>query len=140
MTDFYFNIGKDVGFGARSIDLKKPEKHPESKKAENHPESVKPEDAAAAALPGSRPLLDPGFRAESSRVQEQIKTPDFSTSESEDVHAQRFPDIPVQEKTSVAASAEPLPAEQPKRDHKRSQDAVAAAKERFLARKKGKEQ
>ena len=42
-----------------------------------------------------------------------------------------------QEKTS----AEQPSAEQPKRDHhKRSGDAVAAAKERFLARKKAKEQ
>ncbi|KAK7843996.1 hypothetical protein CFP56_011703 [Quercus suber] len=42
-----------------------------------------------------------------------------------------------QEKTS----AEQPSAKQPKRDHhKRSGDAVAAAKERFLARKKAKEQ
>lgn len=39
-----------------------------------------------------------------------------------------------------ASSIEPSSLDQPKRDHhKRSEDAVAAAKERFLARKRAKE-
>jgi hypothetical protein len=39
LSDFYFNLGKNVAFGADNEELRKPEKQVESRKVERQPES-----------------------------------------------------------------------------------------------------
>ncbi|XP_015577645.1 nuclear speckle splicing regulatory protein 1 [Ricinus communis] len=141
LSDFYFNLGKNVAFGAKEIDSRKQEKQTELRKSE------KLDDEAAGSTSGrGRPLPDSKSIMESSRVNEEhhdgtspVPILPRRNSESSDVNpvSERKVDTSVQENT---ATEEPL-ANQPKQDHhKRNEDTVAAAKERFLARKKAKQQ
>lgn len=135
LTDFYFNLRKNVAFGAvdktklkepegkesepsSSIgDVKKPETH-ENEPCADREEELKPpeghEKQAGAATAGiERPSASSAVVSDGSEVPAGMLAPD--------------------------QAGEQPPSDQPKRDHhKKNKDALAAAKERFLARKRAK--
>lgn len=119
ITDFYYNLSKNVAYGGREGDLRKVDEsreEPVGKSRETIPSS-------SNALPESSKVIE---RRESQDSHSPNKQP-------EETEAKPVPDPSKQEK----AVHKPSVTEQPKVDHhKRNQDALAAAKERFLARKK----
>lgn len=138
LLDFYANLDKNVAYGANDAQAKKRENQAEHRASETH-EEVSPaasnqhqhhnaSDVVQHSLdksssPPESPKEKIGGQGEASNPLDTKPNPD--------------PEASVEEKSS----AEQPSASQPKPDHhKRSQDAVAAAKERFLARKKAKEQ
>jgi coiled-coil domain-containing protein 55 len=141
LTDFYFNLGKNVAFGANNEELRKPEKHVESRKAERQPESRELEKLEEK---GSIDTSDKGQTSDNSNpsleasVVEEKHGGEASTLPRSFMASETMPvtNTSVEEKTS----GEQPSSEQPKPNHhKRSGDAVAAAKERYLARKRTKE-
>ncbi|XP_024973500.1 nuclear speckle splicing regulatory protein 1-like [Cynara cardunculus var. scolymus] len=123
MTEFYFNLSKNVAFGAEDGKATKPTKQTEESEIRKSDESLpskvnsREENQGEPSAAGSKersesvepkPVLD-------SRKQEVLNDSQKQESETEGVTAQP-----------------------PTDHHKRNQDALAAAKERFLARKKTK--
>lgn len=141
MTDFYFNLSKNVAFGARGAEITKTVK--EEKKEEKVNSKAKEEEwtkkqgkEAAVALQitekgsssSDSPSESPRFAVKDGRQGETSRP-------SKLLEGMTVSKTPAQD---TVMSEQPMP-EEPKLDHhKRSKDAVAAAKERFLARKKGK--
>ncbi|XP_060169909.1 uncharacterized protein LOC132600627 [Lycium barbarum] len=134
ISDFYFSIAKNVAFGGES----------KSKKAVNHHEQEavqteeKPSSSADAHSQMSReikrqdhePSASPPHKERTDQA--DMKPPSDRSSEERVVK-------PASDNGQTAVT-ESAASDQPKVDHhKRSLDAVAAAKERFLARKKAKE-
>ncbi|GAB4824635.1 hypothetical protein Ancab_007507 [Ancistrocladus abbreviatus] len=122
ISDFYFNLSKNVAFGAKDTELPMPEKQ------EQEPVAPTPErDHSVTISPVSSPS-----RSGVSNQGGALLHP--RTSLEPVAHAFE------KERPSTIPSSTDLPQE-PKHDHhKRSDDAVAAAKERFLARKRAREQ
>ncbi|KAL8144014.1 hypothetical protein V2J09_017046 [Rumex salicifolius] len=119
LTDFYFSIGKNVAFGSRESAMKEAEL---SKPDKEKPPAV---DRSEAGPSSNDP---PGRDARSpARVDEK---------HSDEVSPRVIP----KPQDPIPKQLDEKPgSEQPKPDHhKRTQDAVAAAKERFMARKKAK--
>ncbi|KAJ4841971.1 hypothetical protein Tsubulata_020129 [Turnera subulata] len=137
LSDFYFNLGKNVAFGAKDIGSRKHEKEIDLVKPEEQTEFKKPEkqeDGNAA---------ETSYHSRSSQAKErhQVETSSPPRSSSRSLDQKPVADEPVSNASSQPESSEKPSAEQPKVDHhKRNQDALAAARERFLARKKAKEQ
>ncbi|XP_010246697.1 PREDICTED: nuclear speckle splicing regulatory protein 1-like [Nelumbo nucifera] len=124
MTDFYFNLSNNVAFGAKTAESRNPEKQEEKGTA----------DISERVLPKTNL---PTKTADLARQKEQYHA---ETSHSEKLESSdRIPETDTIPKENIVA--EQSLADEPKRDHhKRSEDALAAAKERFLARKRAKEQ
>lgn len=140
LSEFYFNLDKNVALGAEDAKSRK-EKQAKLVKLEDPAEVKEPEKQVGLRKPvkleeeeiagAPRPL-------ESPRVREGGEGEDTTMSETVE---------PSEEKPASQTSAEEkLSTEEPPADqlkanhHKRGEDAVVAAKERFLARKKAKEQ
>lgn len=151
VSDFYFNLHKNVAFGGgnkdsmnldKKAEVTKPEKEVDKKAEQRRPE--KEEIQRAADTPEKERLSAySNSAAESSRGKEghQAETStsrrSIESSESNPASDRPVSDSSEQEKPSVEKPSDG----QPKPDHhKRGQDALAAAKERFMARKKAKEQ
>ncbi|KAL4304115.1 hypothetical protein GQ457_10G007420 [Hibiscus cannabinus] len=135
LSDFYFNLGKNVAFGANE---EKPRK-PELRKLEN--ENEKEEEKEKAVSNRVQPSPDttaPESSAATDRTQDGTSSRDILESQnSQPIAKDLLPDTALQE---TSLEKEPS-VEQPKSDHhKRGEDAVAAARERFLARKRAKQQ
>ncbi|KAK8480330.1 hypothetical protein V6N13_072385 [Hibiscus sabdariffa] len=131
LSDFYFNLGKNVAFGANEA---KPRK-PESRKHEDLNEKDK--DVSNGVQPSPDSTAPESFVANDRTRDETSSREIFESQNSEPLAKDLVPDAGVQ-----ATPLEKQPSvEQPKSDHhKRGEDAVAAARERFLARKRAKEQ
>ncbi|KAL5562358.1 hypothetical protein UlMin_032105 [Ulmus minor] len=130
LSDFYFNLGKNVAFGADEAKPRKPEKPVELPKADKHEDEP---IAKESDKYGPANNLDVG----SSKVREEKPSEASPRKRSSEP-----PDVKPISKTEKQenSSVEQPPADKPKPNlHKRSEDAVAAAKERFLARKRAKE-
>ncbi|EOA27522.1 hypothetical protein CARUB_v10023661mg [Capsella rubella] len=142
LSDFYFNIGKNVAFGARDIEAKEAEMLEEQRNAE------KLEEQREAEKLGER-------RKEETSKERKRKSPEKEeTPESGDIRSSRTKSIEPQEAEQAVSekkmgsgdteerhsSIEEAPKEVQKasNDPKKREDAVAAAKQRFLARKKAK--
>ncbi|GMI89029.1 hypothetical protein like AT2G27285 [Hibiscus trionum] len=109
LTDFYFNLGKNVAFGANEAKPRKPE-------LRIHDDVNEKEKDVSD---GVQPLPDSTAPESSAAID---RTRDETSSR--EILPEKQPSV-----------------EQPKSDHhKRGGDAVAAARERFLARKRAKEQ
>ncbi|KAK4788978.1 hypothetical protein SAY86_020297 [Trapa natans] len=146
LSDFYFSLEKNVAFGSRGYESKSPHKHTEYSKPADKKDEVTP-DAPEA----SRHLSpESSSREEHFEAQERgkagipydpraelVNKPDTPPAPSkEPTDAKLVPDVPpLQQKDPD----QPSSSDQPKKDHhKRSEDAIAAARERFLARKRAK--
>jgi len=136
LLDFYSNLGKNVAYGAKDAQARKLDNQAENRVAESHEgESHAPNDHEKrnesdevqpsldnSTSPVESPTEKIGEQGEASNPLDTKPNPETSS---------------VEEKSS----SEQPSASQPKPDHhKRSLDALAAAKERFLARKKAKDQ
>ncbi|KAJ0260192.1 hypothetical protein HA466_0064280 [Hirschfeldia incana] len=127
LSDFYFNFGKNVALGARDVEEKKEaEALEELRKAEEvRKEEKKPESPAKEVLLPESQDIGPS-RKRSMEPQEEKD----ATSEEKKIGS----NVVTEEKDSSAKVA-------PKAttiNNKKSEDAIAAARERFLARKKAK--
>ncbi|KAG5239341.1 nuclear speckle splicing regulatory protein [Salix suchowensis] len=112
LSDFYFNLGKNVALGAKDLLAKKQEKQ------DKQTEFKKPDDKVAGETSARNDALtDSKFALDSSSVKE------------------------AHQKETSPPSSEPLDPEpvSNKPISGTNQDALAAAKERFLARKKAKQ-
>ncbi|KAH8497817.1 hypothetical protein Peur_073082 [Populus x canadensis] len=141
LSDFYFNLGKNVALGAKDLLSKKQEKQ------DKQTESRKPEKpydkVAGETSDRNHALTDSKFALDSSSVKEaHQKETSPPRRSSEPLDPEPVSDEPISgTSTEVKNPAEQSSANQPNPDHhKRNQDALAAAKERFLARKKAKQQ
>ncbi|XP_042044877.1 nuclear speckle splicing regulatory protein 1-like [Salvia splendens] len=151
LSDFYFNLSKNVAFGSEDADKGKSKKHPDEK-AVQPTRQVSPA-TAGTSLDSSRMAKthqdeiaahdSPKDKPHSSSIRDQVadeqparnlQRPD-SQKRSEDV-ASAAGDLPGPDNNKGSEEAAPVA----KDHHKRSEDALAAAKERFLARKKAKTQ
>ncbi|KAK8697691.1 hypothetical protein V6N13_113830 [Hibiscus sabdariffa] len=135
LSDFYFNLGKNVAFGANE---EKPRK-PELRKLENENErEEEKEKAVSNRVQPSPDTTAPKSSAATDRTQDGTSSREIlEPQNSQPIAKDLLPDTALQE-----TSLEKQPSvEQPKSDHhKRGEDAVAAARERFLARKRAKQQ
>ncbi|KAF5813052.1 hypothetical protein HanRHA438_Chr03g0104861 [Helianthus annuus] len=118
MTEFYFNLSKNVAFGARDGESTKSHKHTEESKSQSQ---LSAEETIGEASKKRSEIIE---------AEENIGETSKKTSE-------RIEEEPVSDshKQQVSQNEETKP---PIDHHKRNQDALAAAKERFLARKKTK--
>lgn len=157
LTDFYFSLNKNLAFGAQSAHTSKPTKEQSNSIVAGKTE-VSTSNAAATVLHGqaTREQGDEksaasdsseDFTAQSSSSSDQLSLVpkdkikvDVTTSEVDRKHnileenniTESFKEVPEDMKAEqTTGSAERF---------KRSEDAVAAARERFLARKKAREQ
>ncbi|XP_059310866.1 uncharacterized protein LOC132062284 [Lycium ferocissimum] len=131
ISDFYFSIAKNVAFGGES----------KSKKAVNHHEQEavqteeKPSSSADAHSQMSREIKRQDHEPSASPPHKE-RTDQADMKPPSDRSSEERAGKQVSENGPTADSV----SDQPKVDHhKRSLDAVAAAKERFLARKRAKE-
>lgn len=129
LSDFYANLGKNVAFGAEDAASRKLKKQTELQEAEKKEEEVRNTSNRMPSIPeGTSREVSPSLSPE-----HEGETRPRETAEPKPVSEKI--EIPNQEN----ASANQPPSDQPKPDHhRRGEDAVAAARERFLARKKAK--
>lgn len=147
LSDFYFNLSKNVAFGAGDADKGKHKKQPQevvvqppdqvsptttSTSSESSRMAKRQQDEIGESLSPnekSDPISDTSLQDQITDEQSARHQPKpDSQNGSED---QRPDDQKISEDAAASAA---------KDHHKRSQDALAAAKERFLARKKAKVQ
>lgn len=148
MSDFYFSLQKNVAYGARNaieptappkkLQLEKKEKQTEVHILEKHEESCNGDTFNDHLLQNSNlPSCSEKTIEEHPHLEERLPFSNKTTpSNIEGTSPPTLHDkTPVQEQPKHEQSEQP-----PKSDHhKRNEDAVAAAKERFLARKRAKE-
>lgn len=121
ITDFYFSLSKNVAYGGREGDLRKADEPREE-----------PVNESRETIPSSSNALSESSKAIKRQESQDSRSP---SKQPEETEAKPVTDPSEQEKSVDKPSV----TEQPKFDHhKRNQDALAAAKERFLARKKAK--
>lgn len=120
MTEFYFNLSKNVAFGAEG-DSKKTAKQREESKIDKSEERVPPK-------------VDPVSPKEENRGETSKERSEFVEAKVViDPGKQQVSDDSLKQEESGKEDVAPATDH-----HKRNQDALAAAKERFLARKKTK--
>lgn len=125
MSDFYYNLSKNVAFGGIEAKLRKREEKVDADTSEKGSSSTNTHTDSSVINEGHEG--HEGHEGKTSTPKESSQSLDIKP----------VSDASAQEK----ALAEETLAQQPKSDHhKRSEDAVAAAKERFLARKRAKQQ
>lgn len=144
ISDFYFNLQKNIAFGAenavksreppKQLQSEEQEKHSEVRELEKHEES-----ANADTSNNSQSSKQSNLPSQSAKMVEEHPEEDFLVSNKTTPSDVSPPSL--HDKTSVQEQPKHGQGEQqPKRDHhKRSEDAVTAAKERFLARKRAKD-
>lgn len=126
LSDFYYNLSKNVAFGGIEAKLRKREEKVDADTSEKGSSSTNTHTDSSVINEGHA-----GHEGHEGKT----STPSKESSQSLDIKP--VSDASAQEK----AVAEETLAQQPKSDHhKRGEDAVAAAKERFLARKRAKQQ
>ncbi|XP_077241341.1 uncharacterized protein LOC143881894 [Tasmannia lanceolata] len=125
LSDFYFNLTKNVAFGAQSTESGKPAKHSTSLTDDNREIGSRP--AADASSNSTREKSsDPAETSTRSRNSSDPK-PASLTSPQENI----VPEPPSADQTADQTAHN---------RHMRSEDALAAAKERYLSRKRAKDQ
>lgn len=151
ISDFYFNLSKNVAFGANDAKSKKPVKQgreviaasseeprpsasspAEPTRGKQEREEVKTTAPEETRSPPKSPLADAIMAKDENQGDSSPPSKNLETSDSK---------IPVSGAASVQDNipAEQQPVNQTKSDHhKRDQDAVAIARERYLARKRAK--
>ncbi|CAI0460538.1 unnamed protein product [Linum tenue] len=141
LTDFYFNLTKNVAFGGQDAETRRQEKRAaEAKKAEEEKQDVG--ESSAGGVGGSK--ATPSSLPESEKPLDPSPDPDSQTH-LEPTDLKPAADKPVSDDSSsvpaeeVTTEEQPPPAKQATADHyKRKQDEINAARERLLARKRAK--
>ncbi|XP_058109051.1 uncharacterized protein LOC131252330 [Magnolia sinica] len=122
LSDFYFNLTKNVAFGGESAGSRNPMKREAREADDNAQEADVP---VAEALPHS-------IREERESNQEEAATSSQKNSGSSD-------EKPTSQQETVAAEQQVADETALAVRYKRSEDALAAVKERYLARKKARQ-
>jgi coiled-coil domain-containing protein 55 len=143
LLDFYTNLDKNVAYGANDAQRRKHDNRAENRVPETHEGTIP--DASNQQQGGNTDEEQHSLAKASSPAETSEKK---IGDEGETSNRSNRSASPLDMKPNLAASSEeknsveePSAASQPNPEHhKRSQDAVAAAKERFLARKRAKEQ
>ncbi|XP_059659643.1 uncharacterized protein LOC132306319 [Cornus florida] len=149
ISDFYFNLSKNVAFGSKEAESRKNRRLREEAtvdKSEKAPPSTNMRLEASevgdrrrgetSTLPKASPESIDTKPNSSSLTEGKTLSEPTADEQSESMHTKQNSSASGEEKDVT----EPV-ADEPKPDHhKRSVDAVAAAKERFLARKRAKDQ
>ncbi|MED6188615.1 hypothetical protein PIB30_087546 [Stylosanthes scabra] len=135
LLDFYTNLDKNVAYGAQDPRGRKRENQAEQRTAETREDTKldEPDRHQHNDVPDESQNSPAKSSAKNDVDQGETSNPSNRTAD----HSEMKPnsEAPVEGKDSVEQSS----SSQPKPDHhKRSQDALAAAKERFMARKKSK--
>ncbi|CAH2056556.1 unnamed protein product, partial [Thlaspi arvense] len=125
LTDFYFNLSKNVAFGAGDAKASKPEKRQEEVTV----------GMSEERLPSANSHLGSTEAKEEQRGETSTSSRRKEGTESGDSRP-----LPDAEAAKQAVAEKPSSDEARRDHHKRGEDALAAAKERFLARKRAKEQ
>ncbi|GAB2285584.1 hypothetical protein Dimus_020030 [Dionaea muscipula] len=129
ISDFYFNLSKNVAFGSEDAKLQMGQKQGEKR--------VPPREARERS-PKVSPVCSPSRLEERNQGVASTLLPDDNRSY-EPVEGPSAMSIPSGVETGK--SVDQKISNEPKSDHhKRSEDAVTAAKERFMARKRAKQQ
>lgn len=126
LSDFYFGLEKNVAFGAQLAESKKPTK---TEVASDNTQA--PKDSSRTEGSGSSPR-----GVQSNRDNIQSDTHFHSESQTKNAAAASV----VLEDTTTGSKTEEEPPKETAEVYKRGEDAVAAARERFLARKRAREQ
>lgn len=121
MSEFYFNLSKNVAFGAEGSEARKPEKQKAESKIPMESANPKEENRGESET-------SVGSKERSESI--EAKKPVVDTQNKQEVSN----DSLKEESGKDDMASQPATADH----HKRNQDALAAAKERFLARKKTK--
>nr|GEY66960.1 hypothetical protein [Tanacetum cinerariifolium] len=121
MSEFYYSLSKNVAFGAPD----KPSKHKEESKNQKSEES----QPSKVVSPRAREENHGETSAASKEGSEIVEAKSAPVPRKQEVSN----DSPKQESKAESTTTQPTTDH-----HKRNQDAVAAAKERYLARKKAK--
>ncbi|KAK1299737.1 hypothetical protein QJS10_CPB13g01489 [Acorus calamus] len=129
ISSFYFNIGKNVAFGGKSTEPKLPKKHggdsDDTRKSDNY---HKPEEKASSSNAEATEQPKASVREDDGSLPSISTSSGVGTSSASDVQENVLTEKPVID-------------EKPKQDnHKKSEDDLAAARERYLARKRAREQ
>ncbi|KAL2239285.1 UNVERIFIED_CONTAM: Nuclear speckle splicing regulatory protein 1 [Sesamum indicum] len=135
LSDFYFNLAKNVAFGATEADSRKPGKQPEEVVVQQ-PIQVSP-PASSTDLESSRTVKSHQDETATSvspkgKSECQYTTTTLDTSTQDQITNE--PSVSNQDHQNTSENAVVAA----KDHHRRSEDTVAAAKERFLARKKAR--
>lgn len=125
MSEFYYSLSKNVAFGAPDRVSTKPSKHKEDSKNQKSEES----EPSKVVSPRAREENHGETSAAPKERSEIVEAKPAPVPHKQEVSN----DSPKQESKTESATAQPTTDH-----HKRNQDAVAAAKERYLARKKAK--
>ena len=125
MSEFYYSLSKNVAFGAPDRVSTKPSKHKEDSKNQKSEES----EPSKVVSPRAREENHGETSVASKERSEIVEAKPAPVPHKQEVSN----DSPKQESKTESATAQPTTDH-----HKRNQDAVAAAKERYLARKKAK--
>ncbi|XP_073013468.1 uncharacterized protein [Typha latifolia] len=130
LSEFYFSLNKNVAFGARTEEGRKPRNHERAHESSQEAEASTSTSKASARSPQKREEAD--TKPESS---------DHARKGSEDVvlTTTEVPTV-VNISSEDKQAAEPSAIQITPEHYKRSDDALAAARERFLARKRAREQ
>ncbi|KAK7280651.1 hypothetical protein RJT34_25717 [Clitoria ternatea] len=136
LLDFYGNLDKNVAYGAKDAQARKLEKRAENRVPETR-EGVSPGGSNQHQHSNTLDEVQPSLGNSSSPTESSREKIGDQGETFDPLDTKPDPEASVEEKSSDEQPS----ASQPKPDHhKRTQDALAAAKERFLARKKAKEQ
>lgn len=129
LSDFYFNLGKNVAFGAKDVETRKREK-----------QEKQYTEGLAGTSNSDYPSRDPKSDMQLSELKEANQDEDSSSPLPTERNLECLDKKPVVDEQVLPATIQAVtPSEQPKNvHHKRNEDAVAAVKERFMARKKEK--
>ncbi|CAL1352078.1 unnamed protein product [Linum trigynum] len=145
LSDFYFNLRKNVAFGGQDAEKRRQEKRAtEAKKGEEEQKQDVEESSAAGGGGGGESKATLPSLPESEKPLDPSPNPDSQTHlESTDLKPAA--DKPVPDASSsgpaeeVTTEGQPPAAKQATADHyKRKQDEINAARERLLARKRAK--
>ncbi|VVB01120.1 unnamed protein product [Arabis nemorensis] len=133
LSDFYFNIGKNVAFGARDIEAKEAERLEEQRKAEKLEELRKEE--AREEKKSDAPVKE--VLPESGNVgSKRMRSMEPKEVEEAELEKKMGSDAAEEIDSSIKEASKEAP--KATNHHKKNEDAIAAAKARFLARKKAK--
>lgn len=141
ITDFYFNLSKNVAFGAaEKSEMKKPERPEKERVATTREELKKPERPEKEFREREAPSTSSrGASASPPRLEDKPSQPQPLVNPERSPGPTAMPAPPPPTSMEESPRPEEQPDDQPKKDHhKKSEDAIAAAKERFLARKRAK--
>lgn len=139
LSDFYFGLDKNVAFGARV------EGDTKSKKQDRANDSTHETEGRLSETKGnvhSNQDREEASTQDRERVVHQAETSRHSQNHAEEAAVETTPEVPVTDATTKdnTKAEQTLATHVVEEHYKRSEDALAAARERYLARKRAREQ